>query len=465
LAGWQRKSTLRRELERERIKRLRTQDQLEAIRVQAEQHRAKARRGVERERIKRLRTQDQLEAIRVQAEQHRAKARRGVEREQARARSFQELRQQERSRVRDLSFQLKVLPRYDYGSLTPGIAPWGEKWRQAEGRRILFWDPMGMAGMGMRLAEAVHRATAFAVRDVTLRQHPYGYPVDLLFPALGLMDSGLERLVEETDVIVLVDESFFLDESRPVPAGLEADLARFRACIGELGKPVVFCHYGGFARKFKNHPLYRRSALSCAARIAWEPDLAYPWFDCHYIPVPLETQRVSHVWSDGWRIGHSPSVRGRKGTSAFLEAVQGLDVEVDLIEGVSHAECLERQRHCNLFFDQAGQERMDALGVDDVIGWYGTSALEAAVHGIPTMVHLSEDALSNARRCGVDVDAECPFINVPTDAVGIRAVIEAYFRCSVDERAELSARTRAWVQSFHDSATVARRLVDICARL
>lgn len=425
LGGWERRSTLRREL---------------------------------------VQTQHRLEAIRAEMEQHRAQAKR-AEREGTRARRFQELHLQERERARGLSFQLDVLPRYEYGSLTPGLAAWREKWRQAEGGRMLIWDPMGTAGLAMRLAEAIHQATAFAVREVTLRQHPFGYPVDLLFPAVGLMDSGLERLAEESDVIVLFDESFFLDESRPVPAGLKEGLAHFRGRIEELGKPIVFCHYGGLARKFKSHTAYRQAALSCAARIAWEPDLAYPWFDCHYIPVPLDTRRSSHVWSDGRRIGHSPSVRGRKGTSAFLEAVQGLDVEVDLIEGVSHTECLERQRRCNLFFDQAGQERLDSLGIDDVIGWYGTSAVEAAVHGIPTMVHLSEDAFSNARRCGVEVDTECPLINVPTDVVGIRAAIEAYFCCSPAERAALSARTREWVQSFHDSRTVAPRFVDICARL
>lgn len=425
LGGWERKSTLRREL---------------------------------------VQTQDRLEAIRAEMEQHRAQAKR-AEREGTRARRFQELHRQERQRARDLRFQLDVLPRYDYGSLTPGVAPWGEKWRQADGRRMLIWDPLGTAGLAMRLGEAVHRTTAFAVREVTLRQHPFGYPVDLLIPAVGLMDSGLDRLAQESDVIVLFDESFFLDESRPVPAGLEEGLGRFRGRIQELDKPIVFCHYGGLARKFKSHPAYRQAALSCAARIAWEPDLAYPWFDCHYIPIPLDTRRLSHTWSDGRRIGHSPSVRGRKGTSTFLDAVQGLDVEVDLIEGVPHTECLERKRQCNLFFDQAGQERLDSLGIDDVIGWYGNSAIEAAIHGIPTMVHLSEGAFSNARRCGVDVGTGFPLINVPTDAIGIRAAVEAYFCCSPAERAALSSRTREWVQSFHDSRTVAQRFVDICARL
>jgi glycosyltransferase involved in cell wall biosynthesis len=179
----------------------------------------------------------------------------------------------------------------------------------------------------------------------------------------------------------------------------------------------------------------------------------------------IDTRRFAYSWTEGRRLAHSPSTHTRKGTATLLAALDGLDIEFDLIQRVSHAECLERKQRCNLFFDQAGREDARQLGVDDVIGWYANAALEAAVHGIPTIAHLSEDAFAGAERGGQSIRERCAIINTPLDEDGIRRTIETFFGLEPDERRALSLRTRRWVEEFHSYEAVGPQLAALYDRV
>jgi hypothetical protein len=111
---------------------------------------------------------------------------------------------------------------------------------------------------------------------------------------------------------------------------------------------------------------------------------------------------------------------------------------------------MRRKADSNVFFDQAGESS---------IGWYANSAVEAAVFGIPTLAHLSEDAFDGAVRGGHDVRERCPIVNAPLDVAGIRATVGRLVELSPRERRDLSLRTRAWVEEFHSFRVVGPQLV------
>lgn len=357
-----------------------------------------------------------------------------------------------RTEIAALKRELQKATRYELGSYTEGVSSWRQRWeRPGDGKRVLLCAPKDYSGSFHKWASAINSYTSHAARLMTFSHHQYDYPTDLLFPHPGIQSSGFLELAKQADVIHIKDETGFFDGSNGLPQDL----------FWRLDKPLVFTHYGGYARKYQDDEHYRAYVRRFAARIAMTPDLCFPWFDGYFVPHAIDTERYGYLWSDGNLLAHSPSTRMRKGTDDLIAALTGLDLEFDLIHGVPHRECLERKRQANLFFDQAGREVIDTLGVDHVIGWYGNSALEAAVHGIPTIAHLSPEAFAGARLAGKDIESSCAIINTATGPSGIRDTLLAYLRSSPEERTSHSHRTRQWVEDFHSYQAVASELHGI----
>ncbi len=338
--------------------------------------------------------------------------------------------------------------RFSYGSFTPGVKEWEAKWTETPGKRVLMYALKDYSGSFMGWARAINRNTEFAARLAVFEIHQYGYDVDLVFPYPEHAVSGFRKLVEEADLLHVKDEVGLLRGDNP----------QVWRWLLDSGKPIIFTHYGGYARSLQHNADYVKLVRGFAARVAMTPDLCFDWFDGGFIPHAIDTDRYGYTWRDGNVIGHSPSNPERKGTAELLKAAEGLDVRVDVIYGVSHEECLARKSRCNLFFDQAGRESREKLGVDTVIGWYGNAAIEAAAFGIPVIVHMSQEAFERAERAGCHEARDCPFLNTLPGAAGIRRTIEAYFRLAPEDRVGLSRQTRAWAERFHSYASVGRRL-------
>jgi glycosyltransferase involved in cell wall biosynthesis len=358
-----------------------------------------------------------------------------------------------RRRFKEVKKTLDSLPRYEFGSLSPGVESWSRRWREAEGNRVLLYAHRDYAGSFFKWAAAINTSTDYAVRLIVLENHPFGYPIDLLYSTASFEASypHLLELIEQSDVVHIKDETGFYLGRNKLPPEL----------FTELGVPLVFTHYGGYARKHADDPGYIAHVLRYDARVAMTPDLCFDWFDGSYIPHGIDVRRFPYSWRDGRVVGHSPSTPARKGTDELIEAFRDLDLTLDVIHGVSHDECLARKATCNLFFDQAGREQIEVLGIDDVIGWYANSALEAAVRGIPTIAHLSDDSFDKAARAGKDIRESCAIINTPRGPEGIRQTIAAYFDLSPSERRELSHRTRAWMEAFHGYEAVGPQLAAL----
>lgn len=139
-------------------------------------------------------------------------------------------------------------------------------------------------------------------------------------------------------------------------------------------------------------PLEREAMLRHADR-AWylNPDLAQWLPGASFLPYAnvdvhaIAEQPPPERGAGSLRVAHAPTNRLVKGTADVIAAVdrlrgEGLQAELDLIEGVTNAEAMRRLAEADLIVDQL------------VLGWYGGLAVECMALGRPVVCHIDERA-------------------------------------------------------------------------
>jgi len=177
--------------------------------------------------------------------------------------------------------------------------------------------------------------------------------------------------------------------------------------------------------------------------IRWVPE-------AEVIPPGIDVTRIDPApQSDRSRplIVHAPSSRRRKGTEHVVAACEGLDADLELVEGLHHDEAFERYRAADVVVDQLNA------------GWYGVFAIEAMALGKPVVTFLHEEAV---RRTEDAFQTRVPIVNATADTLRetLRPLVADAAR-----RRELGAASRAYVEQVHDLERVADRLLDLYAHL
>ena len=111
--------------------------------------------------------------------------------------------------------------------------------------------------------------------------------------------------------------------------------------------------------------------------IRWVPE-------AEVIPPGIDLSRIAPAPpSDRARpvILHAPSSRRRKGTEHVIAAVEGLDADLEIVEGLHHDEAFERFRNADIVVDQLNA------------GWYGLFAIECMALGKPVVTFLHDEAV------------------------------------------------------------------------
>lgn len=161
--------------------------------------------------------------------------------------------------------------------------------------------------------------------------------------------------------------------------------------------------------------------------------------------------------ADGVRplvLAHAPSHRNAKGTGALLAALdqlrgEGLRFELDLVEGLPRDEAMARYARCDVMIDQL------------YAGWYGGLAVEAMALGKPVCAFIREADLALVDPA---LARELPLVRL--DPADPAAALRALLRLPRGEIAALGARSRAFVERFHDPrAVAARTLADYSSLL
>jgi hypothetical protein len=177
--------------------------------------------------------------------------------------------------------------------------------------------------------------------------------------------------------------------------------------------------------------------------IRWVPhaDVVLPGIEVSRIEPALPGDRARPV------ILHAPSSRQRKGTEHVVAACEGLDADLEIVEGLRHDEAFERYRNADIVVDQLNA------------GWYGVFAIECLALGKPIVTFLHEEAVRRTE--------EAYGVEVPIRSATAETLREALQPLVADAalRRQLGAASRAYAEKLHDVDTIARQLIGIYERV
>jgi glycosyltransferase involved in cell wall biosynthesis len=147
-------------------------------------------------------------------------------------------------------------------------------------------------------------------------------------------------------------------------------------------------------------------------------------------------------------IVHAPSNRRRKGTDAVIAACEGLDADLDLVEGLHHEAARERYRAADIVVDQLNA------------GWYGLLAIECMAFGKPVVTFLHDEAVA---RTEAAFSTSVPLVSA--SAGTLRERLAELVAAGPSEWRRVGAESRAYVERVHDLERVTDSLLDLYARL
>ncbi len=248
--------------------------------------------------------------------------------------------------------------------------------------------------------------------------------------------AALARLLPRTDVFHFYFGLTLVPQSAQFPI------------LRALRKKSVM-HYLGSDIRGKS-PAELASGKKAGAEIVGSYD-AIRWVpEAEMIPPGIDVAAIeSAPPSDRQRpvILHAPSSRRRKGTEHVLEACEGLDADLVLVEGLHHDEAFERYREADIVVDQLNA------------GWYGLFALECMALGKPVVTFLRPEAVERTER---ELGTRVPVVSATKET--LRERLEPLV-ASAAERRRIGAESRAYAEQVHDLERVADRLLALYARL
>lgn len=145
---------------------------------------------------------------------------------------------------------------------------------------------------------------------------------------------------------------------------------------------------------------------------------------------------------------HAPSHRGVKGTNVVLQTVEllqkeGVDFDLQVVEGLPNHEARKIYEEADLLIDQL------------YAGWYGGLAVELMALGKPVICYIREADLKFIPK---KMREDLPIINATTET--LRHVLKEWLTVRKDELLPLGARSRTYVESWHDPLKIAAQLCD-----
>jgi glycosyltransferase involved in cell wall biosynthesis len=215
-----------------------------------------------------------------------------------------------------------------------------------------------------------------------------------------------------------------------------------------VGKKAVYHYLGSDIRgKTPEQLAYGKRAdgeiVGSYDAIRWVPeaDVVLPGIDLsNFEPAPPSDRKRPVVL-------HAPSSRRRKGTEHVVAACEGLDVDLEIVEGLRHDEAFERCRRADIVVDQLNA------------GWYGVFAIECLALGKPVVTFLHDEAV---RRTNEAYGTEVPVVSATAETLRerLRPLIE-----DVELRRRIGADSRAYAVKVHDIDKIADQLLTIYERI
>ena len=302
--------------------------------------------------------------------------------------------------------------------------------------------PVNTAGVPWTTAEALRRRGVEA-RLVVFERYALHPEADVSLDRAGgfarrqaVQWRALAKLLPQTDVFHFVFGLTLVPRSLQFPA------------LRLFGKKSVMHYLGSDIRgKTPEQLAYGKKAgaeiVGSYDAVRWVPEAEVlpPGIDISHIAPSPPSDRTRPV------ILHAPSSRRRKGTEHVIAAVEGLDADLEIVEGLHHEEAFERFRNADIVVDQLNA------------GWYGLFAIECMALGKPVVTYLHDEAV---RRTEEAFGTTVPIVSATAET------LREQLRPLVDDAAERRRRgaaSRAYVELVHDQERITDRLLDVYARL
>lgn len=319
--------------------------------------------------------------------------------------------------------------------------------------RVLHFSHTPLVGAPGRVCRALRELPGVDARWVVLdagagQYDRMSFVLDLVWPrdrdeVLGLL--------AQCDVVHL-HNYLHLDSSEFAPISFSA--------LWRQGKPMLrhFHSTPDLVARFCGQPT--QAVHDCPIPklvIAQYPERQFP--TARLVPNIVDLA-LPELPTDGpLRIGYAPTrfnsgrdarwdTKGYRETRALLKQLQraaareGLEIEVDIIELVPHAECLQRKARCHLFIDEL------------VSGSYHLNTLEALAQGSVCLSFLDGRTLGAVQALtGRD---DFPALNVPLEHA--LPVLLSLCRDPALVQA-LGQQNRAWMRQYWAPAAMARHFI------
>ncbi len=302
--------------------------------------------------------------------------------------------------------------------------------------------PVNTAGVPWATAEALRRRGIDA-RLVVFERYPLHPEADVCVDRSGgfvrrqlTQWRAFAGLVPQTDVFHFIFGLTLVPQSLQFPA---LKLLRKKSVMHYLGTDIR----GKTRAELRSGGKAGAEIVGSYDALRWVPtaEVIPPGIDVAGIsPVP-PSERVRPV------ILHAPSSRRRKGTEHVIAAVEGLDADLEIVEGLRHDEAFERFRAADIVVDQLNA------------GWYGLFAIECMALGKPVVSFLRDEAVQRTEEA---LGTSVPIVSATAETLRERLrplVADAALRRSV------GAASRAYVELVHDQERITDRLLDVYARL
>lgn len=206
------------------------------------------------------------------------------------------------------------------------------------------------------------------------------------------------------------------------------------------GKKIVCLYTGSDLRTRGIIP----AVDACAdLRLTLEFDHLHLDASLRHILFPFEFEKISRAEPRPARehimIGHAPTNRAAKGSAEIIAAIRSLmnefPVQLELIEGLPHAEAMRRKAACDIFIDNLGE-----LG-------YGVNAIESLALGLCTCTSLMPEFLA--------LYPDHPFVEI-----NFQNLKEQLRRVCADAalRQAHAQKGRAWAEKNHGATNIVRKV-------
>jgi hypothetical protein len=216
-----------------------------------------------------------------------------------------------------------------------------------------------------------------------------------------------------------------------------------------LGKKGVYQYLGSDIRGKTREQLAYGLAADAEIVSSWDAIRWVPEADVILPGVEVATIEPAIPSAEKKRplIIHAPSSRRRKGSEHVVAAVDGLDADFRLVEGLTHDEAFELYREADIVVDQLNA------------GWYGVFAIECLALGKPVVTFLHDEAV---RRTQEAYGVEVPVVSATAETLReqLRPLV-----ADAALRHRIGTASRAYAERLHDIDAIAGELVALYERI